>query len=187
MTHFRRVEAEIPTAPFISELRSGGHTANGHGASANVRVLGAGLPTMLQSIGRPFGLGERSMAWPSDNWASGLKDFGRAKSFLAAVAEIESGKVIRAKMFQLLAGHRDPIRVERDEHAADHERYHLVLSSSDGCCLRAGGEEALMREGELWWVDGRANLDAWNLGAQGTLHLIFDLRLHERSCERTAA
>lgn len=142
---------------------------------------------MLHSIGRPFGRGERSMAWPSDKWVSGPKDFGRAKLFLAAVAEIESGKVSRANIVQLLAGHRDPIRVDRDQHAAGHERYHLILSSSDGCCLRAGRETAMTREGELWWVDGRAILDAWNLGAQGTLHLIFDLRLDERSSKRTAA
>ena len=54
------------------------------------------------------------------------------------------------------------------------DRYHLVLLSS-GSRMRSGGEEALFREGELWWFDNKTEHEAFNESDERRIHLIFDI------------
>jgi aspartyl/asparaginyl beta-hydroxylase (cupin superfamily) len=55
------------------------------------------------------------------------------------------------------------------------DRYHLVLVSAIGSPMACGDEEAVMREGELWWFDNKKPHEAFNRSDEGRIHLIFDL------------
>ena len=76
----------------------------------------------------------------------------------------------------LLAGRRVYEHIDRGEYYGVRDRYHLVMTSVDGSCLKAGEEEVTMREGELWWFDNKAVHEAWNRGYQDRIHLVFDVR-----------
>ena len=55
------------------------------------------------------------------------------------------------------------------------DRFHLVLRSREGSPLTSGGETVVMREGELWAFDNKAEHDARNPIDEPRVHLIFDV------------
>jgi len=55
------------------------------------------------------------------------------------------------------------------------DRYHLVLSSTQGSPMACGDEEVTMREGDVWWFDNKLTHSAFNTSGQDRVHLIFDL------------
>ena len=55
------------------------------------------------------------------------------------------------------------------------DRFHLVLRSRNGSPLTSAGETVVMREGELWAFDNKAEHEARNLTAEPRVHLIFDV------------
>ena len=55
------------------------------------------------------------------------------------------------------------------------DRYHLVLSSTQGSPMVCGDEEVTMHEGDVWWFDNKLTHAAFNRSGQDRVHLIFDL------------
>ncbi|MDH3690679.1 MAG: aspartyl/asparaginyl beta-hydroxylase domain-containing protein [Gammaproteobacteria bacterium] len=55
------------------------------------------------------------------------------------------------------------------------DRYHLVLKSVKGSRFKAGGEETLMQEGELWWFDPTVPHEAFNDSDEDRIHIIVDI------------
>lgn len=55
------------------------------------------------------------------------------------------------------------------------DRYHLIISSFAGSLMTCGDEDALMREGEVWWFDNKKPHEAFNRSEHDRVHVIFDL------------
>ena len=56
------------------------------------------------------------------------------------------------------------------------DRYHLVVSCGEkGSWFRAGGEEAYMRKGELWWFDPTVYHEAHNVSDEPRIHFVIDV------------
>ena len=55
------------------------------------------------------------------------------------------------------------------------DRYHLVLKSAVGSRFKAGDEELLMHEGQLWWFDPTVRHEAFNDSDEDRIHIIVDV------------
>ena len=102
--------------------------------------------------------------------------FPRALEFCRQVAGRQGGELGRATLVALQPGGWVRPHVDGGAYYRVRDRYHLVLKSAGGSPLTAGGETAVMREGELWVFDNKAEHDARNRSDEPRIHLIFDVR-----------
>lgn len=63
---------------------------------------------------------------------------------------------------------------DRGYYYAPRDRYHLVIYSEGGT-MRIAGQEGLMKQGEVWWVNNKASHESFNNTESVRVHLIFDL------------
>lgn len=101
--------------------------------------------------------------------------FPNAMHFLRTQAEIRNAELGRALFAKLEPGGQVYSHIDRGSYYACRDRYHLVISSADGSPMVCGDEEAVMREGELWWFDNKKPHEAFNRSSSPRIHLIFDL------------
>ena len=99
----------------------------------------------------------------------------RALAFCQRIADVQRGELGRATLVALQP--RGWVRPTSTlvRTIACAIRFHLVLKSSGGSPLTAGGETVVMHEGELWAFDNKAEHDARNPSDEPRLHLIFDV------------
>ena len=102
-----------------------------------------------------------------------MKCFRRVKKgvdvepFLSEIASI-------ARAWDRNTGRQDKIAVQREAEAIALRG--LVKS-------KIAGEDARMREGELWWFDNKQEHEAFNDGEADRIHFIFDLLPRARAAE----
>ncbi|PLK48576.1 aspartyl/asparaginyl beta-hydroxylase domain-containing protein [Uliginosibacterium sp. TH139] len=101
--------------------------------------------------------------------------FPNTMHFLSTQAEIRNAELGRALFAKLEPGGQVYSHIDRGSYYACRDRYHLVISSADGSPMVCGDEEAVMREGELWWFDNKKPHEAFNRSSSSRIHLIFDL------------
>ena len=107
--------------------------------------------------------------------APAARKFPRALAFCERIARELEATLGRATLVALLPGCRVYPHVDVGAYYRVRDRLHLVLKSSQGSPLSAGGETVVMRPGELWAFDNKARHWANNPSPETRVHLIFDL------------
>jgi hypothetical protein len=101
--------------------------------------------------------------------------FPRTMMFLNRTAFWLGGTLERA-MFARLVPHSVVYpHIDDGLYYSVRDRYHFVISSPEGSSLKAGDEEVLMHEGELWKFDNKAMHESENCSDLWRVHLIFDV------------
>ena len=101
-------------------------------------------------------------------------EFPMLTAWIEQFAE-ERGGVLGRIVITNLAPHKQVYRhADRGLYFAARDRYHLVLKSEGGI-MRIAGQSALMRQGELWWIQNKASHEAFNNSDRGRIHLIIDI------------
>ena len=154
MRYFRLMRAGVETAPFLAELSALSDAWSiATGRQDKVQVQREALAVPLRGV-RRSAIGERARRDVHESrWTSTSAAFPHARAFLKRFSDQLGSELGRAKLVLLPAGRRVYPHVDRGDYYKLRNRYHLVLSSTDGSWLRAGDEEITMREGELWWFD----------------------------------
>ncbi len=175
MKYFRQVRAGVAVRPFLSELAAVSWTwpvalprreaAVGHNAATVIPLRRARASASMDRV--------RCDVHES-RWTECAQKFRYTSNFLRAFAAERGLELGRAKLVRVPAGHRAQPRIDCGDYFLFRDRYHLVLKSSAGSWFKSGDEGVTMREGELWWFDNKAAHEAWNLGAEDRIHLVFD-------------
>ena len=101
--------------------------------------------------------------------------FPHTTHFLSAFAASREASLSRATIVRLKPHSTVSRHTDAGSYYLIRDRYHLVLQSPNGSHLRSGGEEVLMRDGELWWFDNKQHHEAHNYSDEWRIHCIFDL------------
>ena len=90
---------------------------------------------------------------------------------LKAIGATELGYVMVVK---LKAGGRVTPHVDEGPYSDHFTRFHLVLSTNDGCLFHVEQEAQHMAAGELWQFDHKSEHQFVNFGPTDRIHIIFD-------------
>ncbi len=183
MQHFRLVKADIDTGEILQEVqrhRDAWLLETGRQQRAVAQQHTQAIP--IRGLRRSRILGRRRRDVHESRYTGLSEKFPSTRAFLEATATELGGTVGRARLARLQPGRRVLPHVDRGDYYLDHERYHLVVCSAEGSVLCAGGEQAKLQQGELWWFDNKALHEAGNHSSLERIHLIFDL-----SADRPAA
>jgi GNAT superfamily N-acetyltransferase len=90
---------------------------------------------------------------------------------LKAIGATELGYVMVVK---LKAGGRVTPHIDEGPYSDHFTRFHLVLSTNDGCLFHVEQEAQHMAAGELWQFDHKATHAFVNAGDTDRIHIIFD-------------
>lgn len=176
MKYFKRIRTDIAVQPLLDSVRAVDAAWDIQtGRQEKVRVQREARAIPLRGLRRSCLLGRARRDVQESRWTSGSRQFPVLRHVLETFAEDLEADLGRAKLVLLPAGRRVYPHIDRGRYYQLHDRYHLVLRSSNGSWLRAGDEEVRMREGELWWFDNRQVHEAHNDGTEDRIHLIFDL------------
>jgi len=96
--------------------------------------------------------------------------------FLHGIAEALDGDLGRVLIIRLRPGGQVGEHIDLGAYYSRRQRYHLVVAAATGSVLRCGGEDAILREGELWWFDNKAPHSAENNADSWRVHVVFDVR-----------
>ena len=107
--------------------------------------------------------------------APAAKRFPRALALCERIAEELEATLGRATLVALLPKSQVFPHVDAGAYYRIRDRLHIVLKSSRGSPLSAGGETVVMRTGELWAFNNKARHWANNPSTETRVHLIFDL------------
>lgn len=174
MKNFTLVRSDVDLLPILSEIASQPDAWFQQTGRQKVRVQAEALAIPLRGL-RKSKIGDRNRRDVHETRYTTLsRSFPAARDFIESFARERGHALARAKIVNLPPGRRVHPHVDRGDYYACRDRYHLVLESA-GCRMRAGDEEVVMRAGELWWFDNKAEHEAWNDTASPRIHLIFDL------------
>jgi aspartyl/asparaginyl beta-hydroxylase (cupin superfamily) len=191
MKYFDRIRHGIPTEPFLREIATvDGAWARATGRQDKIAVQREALAIPLRGLRKSQIYGRARRDVHESRWTTGSRAFPLARAFIAEVATALDADLGRAKIVCLPAGRVVYPHVDRGAYYRLRGRYHLILKSSAGSCMRAGDEEVRMREGELWWFDNDQMHEAANDGDGDRIHLIFDLlpaAMRDRAARATEA
>lgn len=101
--------------------------------------------------------------------------FPRTLAFCERIASLQAGTLGRATLVALQPRGWVRPHVDAGAYYRVRDRFHLVLRSPAGSPLTSGGQTVVMREGELWVFDNKAEHDARNSTDDPRVHLIFDV------------
>lgn len=176
MNYFKCIRSGIAVEPLLDSV-SAVDEAWGlqTGRQEKVRVQREAQAIPLRGLRKSCQFGRARRDVQESRWTTGSKRFPVLCHMLQSIAEDLEVDLGRAKLVLLPAGRRVYPHIDRGRYYQLHDRYHLVLRSSQGSWLKAGNEEVRMQEGELWWFDNRQIHEAHNDGTQDRIHLIFDL------------
>ncbi|MEE4279174.1 MAG: aspartyl/asparaginyl beta-hydroxylase domain-containing protein [Halieaceae bacterium] len=176
MKYFKRIRSDVPVQPLLESVFTVDEAWNLQtGRQEKVRVQREAQAIPLRGLRKSCQLGRARRDVHESRWTTGSKQFPVLCHMLQSIAEDLDADLGRAKLVLLPAGRRVYPHIDRGRYYQLHDRYHLVLRSSQGSWLRAGDEEVRMQEGELWWFDNRQIHEAHNDGSEDRIHLIFDL------------
>lgn len=184
MQHFKLIRSDVDPRPLLAEIASvDGAWAEATGRQQKIAVQREALAIPLRGLRASALAGRKRRDVHDSRWTSGAARYPLACRFLEDSALALDSLLSRAKIVCLPAGQRVYPHIDRGEYYRVRDRYHLVLRSTAGSWLRAGGEELRMREGELWWFDNHVLHEAHNDGDEDRIHLIFDLLPAARAAE----
>ncbi len=176
MEHFRLIRREIDIEPVRRELadrQAAWLAQTGRQARAAAQAHTRSIP--LRGLRRSRILGRRRRDVLESRYTGMAAEFPRTRALLDSLASEVGGPLGRAKLALLPPGRTVLPHVDRGQYYLAHHRYHLVVTSPHGSPLSAGGETALLAEGELWWFDNKALHHAANPSPDQRVHLIFDV------------
>lgn len=82
------------------------------------------------------------------------------------------GRVVITKLPP--GGKIDP-HIDEGEAADLYDRYHVVLNADEGNTFVVDGEEQVMLEGEIWWINNHDIHHVENRGEVDRIHIIVDI------------
>ena len=176
-SRFTRIAGDIDVAPFLAELAA---LAEGWlvdtSRQRKVRCQRDTQNIFLRVAKKPLPPGARNANDVHESCPGRYAaDFPRTLAFCEQVAALQKGELGRATLVALQPGGWVRPHVDAGEYYRIRDRFHLVLRSPGGSPLMAGGETVVMREGELWAFDNKAEHDARNPTGEPRVHLIFDV------------
>ncbi|MEM8815132.1 MAG: aspartyl/asparaginyl beta-hydroxylase domain-containing protein [Pseudomonadota bacterium] len=176
MQHFAQIASGHDVSGILEEISQ--HAAawteqTGRQARARVQAETTSIP--LRGLRRSRIMGRRRRDVHESRPTTLSRDFARTSATLHDFAEQLDGTLGRAKLALLPAGARVMPHSDRGAYYRIRNRYHLVLQSTGGSLLEAGGERIRMQASELWWFDNKAIHSARNDSEHPRIHLIFDL------------
>lgn len=185
---FRRLKADVDVQPIVAELAAQPEAWFQQTGRQRVRVQAEALAIPIRGLRKSKMVGIARREVQESRYTTLSRSFPVVRAFIEAFAAEVGGRVARAKIVNLPPGGRVHPHVDRGEYYATRDRYHLVVQSA-GCGMSAGDEQVVMRKGELWWFDNKAEHAAWNDTSEPRIHLIFDVeprRARRRRSARTA-
>ena len=176
-SHFIRISKGIDVAPFLSELAAAPDMwLADTSRQRKVRCQRDTLNIFLRVARKPLPEGARNANDVHESrTARSAAGFPRALAFCQETARSVHGDLGRATLVSLQPGGWVRPHVDTGAYYRIRDRFHLVLRSREGSPMTSGGEEVVMREGELWVFDNKALHDAGNPTDEPRVHLIFDV------------
>lgn len=101
--------------------------------------------------------------------------FPRTLQLCERIAGQQEAALGRVALVALLPQSRVYPHIDHGAYYRIRDRYHIVISSTAGSPLTAGGETVIMREGEVWVFNNKLRHSARNPSPEPRIHLIFDL------------
>ena len=176
-TRFTRVAAGIEVAPFLAELDAAPELwlAN-TSRQRKIRCQRDTQNIFLRVARKPLPPGAKNANDVHESRiAASAARFPRALTFCEEMAALQKGELGRATLVALRPRGWVRPHVDTGAYYRIRDRFHLVLRSRAGSPLTSGGETVVMREGELWAFDNKAEHDARNPTDEPRVHLIFDV------------
>ena len=123
---------------------------------------------------------DRPVHFPGCDWLPAeptryARHFPCVLGFAQRVAECLQGALARATLVELAPRSQVYPHADRGAYYRSTDRLHLVLRSASGSPVLAGGDQALLREGELWVIDNRRVHASVNPASTPRVHLVFDV------------
>ncbi|HQS68068.1 MAG: hypothetical protein B7Y36_08950 [Novosphingobium sp. 28-62-57] len=188
MRFFKLIQSGIDPQPFLSEIAGvEGAWDAATGRQAKIAVQREALSIPLRGARRSAMAGREVRDVLESRWTTGSASYPVARAFLEQAAEALESQLGRAKIVCLPAGHRVYPHIDRGRYYEMHNRYHVVLVSTQGSWLKAADEEVRMQTGQWWWFDNDQIHEARNEGTADRIHMIFDLLPNHRLEEARAA
>ena len=184
MKYFRRMKQNIAVTPFLDEIASipdAWDMSTGRQDKIKVQREAEAIP--LRGLVKSKIGGRKRCDVHESRYTTGSTKFLVARAFLESLAAEQDAELSRAKIVRLMPGRRVFPHIDRGEYYRLRDRYHLVLRSQAGSCLKSGDEEVRMHEGERWRFDNKAVHEAFNDGQAERIHMIFDLLPRARFAE----
>ena len=174
---FMRIAKNIDVTPFLAELAAAPEMwLADTSRQRKVRCQRDTRNIFLRVAKKPLPPGARNANDVHESRiAHAAARFPRALAFCERIAELQGGELGRATLVALQPGGWVRPHVDAGAYYRVRDRFHLVLQSPAGSPLRAGDESVVMREGELWTFDNKAEHDARNPTDEPRVHLIFDV------------
>jgi len=176
-SHFTRISNGIDVGPLLSELDAAPEMwLADTSRQRKVRCQRDTQNIFLRVAKKPLPPGTRNANDVHESrLARSAARFPRALAFCQRIADVQRGELGRATFVALQPRGWVRPHVDAGAYYRVRDRFHLVLKSSGGSPLTAGGETVVMHEGELWAFDNKAEHDARNPSDEPRLHLIFDV------------
>ena len=111
--------------------------------------------------------------------------FPTTMAVLAGFASDLSGELSRAIAVRLAPGSVVYPHIDHGAYYKRRDRYHFVVDSPMGSPMRAGSEEVMMSNGELWWFNNKVIHGSQNLSESWRIHVIFDLLPNHSNADRS--
>ncbi|MBK7951021.1 MAG: aspartyl/asparaginyl beta-hydroxylase domain-containing protein [Deltaproteobacteria bacterium] len=185
LKYFRRLKCDLDVRPIAAEIAAQPDAWFQQTGRQRVRVQAEALAIPLRGLRKSKMVDVERRDVQESRYTSLSRSFPAAREFIEAFAAEVGGRLGRAKIVNLPPGGRVHPHVDRGQYYASRDRYHLVVDSA-GCGMSAEDEQVVMRPGELWWFDNKAEHAAWNDTSEARIHLIFDVK-PRRSATRQAS
>ena len=177
MLCFSRLAERVDITPFLEELDAAPEMWSADTSrQRKIRCQRHTRNIFLRTARKPFPPGAKNANDVHESRvARAASKFPRTLAFCEHIARDLGAELGRATLVMLLPKCRVYPHVDAGAYYRIRDRLHLVLKSRHGSPLTAGGETAVMREGELWAFDNKARHFAENPSSEPRVHLIFDV------------
>lgn len=176
-SRFLRIATGVDVAPFLSELEAASELwLADTSRQRRVRCQRDTQNIFLRVARKPLPPGAKNANDVHESrTARAAARFPHALGFCQRIADLQGGELGRATLVALQPHGWVRPHIDVGAYYRVRDRFHLVLRSHEGSSLTSVDETVVMREGELWAFDNKAEHDARNLSAEPRVHLIFDV------------
>ena len=177
MSRFVRIAEEIDVTPFLAELAAAPEMwLADTSRQRKVRCQRDTRNIFLRVAKKPLPPGAKNANDVHESrTARAAAGFPGALAFCEETAARHEGELGRATLVALQPRGWVRPHIDAGAYYRIRDRFHLVLRSREGSPLTSGGETVVMREGELWAFDNKAEHEARNPTDEPRIHLIFDV------------
>jgi len=177
MKNFKLMASDIDTQAILAELDENSQAwENATGRQDKIAVQRESRSIPIRGLVKSKINGRKRRDVQESRFTTSSKEFPVVVDFLKNIASEYNRELGRAKIVKLEAGCKVYPHIDRGEYYKKHDRYHLILKSSDGSFLSCCDEEIRMKERELWWFDNDKMHSAHNDSEEDRIHLIFDMK-----------